>query len=694
MILIFLVIVGMVALAWAERLPISYEDEDGVPVTGAMIWAATWGSRPPDTLQIATEEGAGIYYFTIGPDTLPAGYYDVWREGILDSAWAGFYIGYGNMPPLNSLDSTYYKDGGTRLDQDIQSSYGNISDDISTILDISASTKTTSTVDRDLASIYGVNYTDEGSARVSALALRTDQGSTNDSTGSPAGLSWAVLGYDREALGMFNKWSAMGPTGIYGRMRCTYSGIGHYIDIRQGNNSGFGSAGEICGVKAHVGIDSLGTWWDPPGDEAGLFVGTLEAQRLGEGWGLFADVEGDTSFNWAFGTHVRVQGKAGGYGTPLEATGHYSVVNGWELSKGFKTFTYGYGPGTTTKGVEAWVGMADTSLGLGGTHHGAWLHVMHREAPQRQAHKRAYGIETLAGADTAWGGYFSAWSDEDQASNKAVGVFARGQNGVKNYGLRAYAEGSSDGYFSITNKGVEAWATGGNYNTGGYFRATYPDAGATNVGVYAWADSGGTDNWAGQFKGRVGIDSLVIPLDNDAWLPPALAGDVMARIEADADDEVGIYLSTGGGDDNKALWIEGGFPAEDDYGIFMTGTAYPITQISGGGTGHNTLSSETRLGEPYHNSTPLRIATTHGNVATIPSGEDTVWVVSNALNGESSSTAMVQITALERNPDGKDQWVDDIGRQIGVNYGFMIHADSTQAADQKFYWRIWYLGPP
>ena len=138
--------------------------------------------------------------------------------------------------------------------------------------------------------------------------------------------------------------------------------------------------------------------------------------------------------------------------------------------------------------------------------------------------------------------------------------------------------------------------------------------------------------------------------------------------------------------------MDGGPGPEDDYGLYINGFDYPIWQD--GASEYNYFGSETRLAEPYHSSSPTRISTNMGDVATIPSGSDTVFVHAQAMYGLDKTTAMVQLTALNRNPDGKDQWVGHIGYNVGSNYGFTIYADSTQAADQDFYWRMYYLGAP
>lgn len=683
------VVIMAFGTAFGGNYPISYEDTNGVPITGATIWAATWGSRPPDTLQIATEQGAGIYYFRIGTggSQLPSGYYDIWREGILDSAWAGFYLAVGNMPPVNSLDSTYYKDGGFRYDQDAKQTYGDQTTDMTTTLKIIASTKSSVSANRNAVNFQVTNYETgrNKSVRVNTLILSNNSAGLNDSTASPACLSWDLLSNDTGSLGMFNKWTGLGPTGLYGRLRCKYSGVGSFIDVRQGNNYALTSAGEIVGYKVNLAVDSLPLWYNPiaSGNEIGLFAGTIKAQKTPEGWGLFADVEGDTSFYWAFGSHVRVQNAEGlGSTPPREAYGHYNVTHGYEKAQGFKTFTYGRGPGAMVKGVTVWAGQ-DTTRGMGSTVHGGWFHALHRPEGERQGHKRAWGVEALAGADTAYGGDFLAVSDQDQGSNKAYGLRGHAKGGVNNYGLNSWADGASDGNFAVNNYGARAWAANGGNNYGGYFRATDPGVGQTNYGIYAWADSGAM-NWAGFFKGRLAADSAAFPADAPypqtyparfRLTPPPVANGVAQ------------YVKLGTSNGQTGLWIDGG-SGSAQYGMYLdgfTGSDYAL-YVGQGTTRLNTTNVEGKLSASggakanyleYSSGVMQKMCGT----ATVPSGCDTARVFDLATVPMSSDEIVIMITALDRTPDGATPMVGHI-----ATGDFTIYCSTIQSADQDFYW--------
>ena len=101
--------------AIAERFPINLIDDLGEGRTGALIIAyATGDTVPVDT---AYEQGDGNYWFEVSGDSgWTPGFYDVYYDlgdgQVLPDSWTNTYIGFGNVPELNSIDSTHVKDGG------------------------------------------------------------------------------------------------------------------------------------------------------------------------------------------------------------------------------------------------------------------------------------------------------------------------------------------------------------------------------------------------------------------------------------------------------------------------------------------------------------------------------------------------------------------------------------------------------
>ncbi len=651
-VLTILMLTAVSTAAAYERFPIYVVDSNGNPLTGQSIRAATAGSSPPDTANFdpAVEVGAGEYYFKVGTGTgeVPPGYYDVYRNGVLSPAWTNIYIGFGNVPPLNSITTSHIADATIRLNEDIDQNYGSTTGPGGTALTLSWDTKFESNGTEKCVSITGDDYGQGNYAsKVSLISTTFNATGKDDDWSSPRCFDASLVSDPLYDVAVTD-YAQTGPVGFYARVRCSERGKGAHVIVQRGDDLGsYTTPMEVAGYSFYVRSDSLAGWWNPPSTHqvAGV-AGRVYAQRTPEAIGVFADVYADSSVPWAHGAHLRVYGISGTY--PEYAYGVYTNVLGEGEVYGFKTQSWGKGQDARVRGlhVEAW---QDTAIGQGdyirGVESWAMSGAWHGGS---QPARKAYGGFFAGGADTAYGIWAGAESDNTNASNKAYGVYGSAARAPRNYGV--------------------------------YGEAVYSDANAKNYGVYGVA-ANGSENWAGYFIGAVAADSLRIPSTADAGYPGC-----RCAIRADATYGTGVDVEvTGNG--ATALWVRG-TPADDhQYGLYLSqfnsdeDALYVATGKATFGD-YVTCSrglTTASISIPAQRSPQLaRIA----GIATISAGQMSVDVSVSAVDCSDSLGVVVQLTPLGRIPTA--YWCAASFRSSG----FTIYIDSSQSADQKFYWIV------
>jgi hypothetical protein len=661
-------------------------DVNGTPISGALIKAAIAGSSPPTYVgDPATETGGGEYYFKVGTGggEVPPDYYDVYIDGVLGDAWTNIYIGLGNVPPANSIDSTHVKNGGLLLTSDIKQVYGSTAVAGGTVFTIDWDTHDEATGPENMVSFTADNY-GTGRAKypiVSVIRATQTSSGMRDSTASPHVISWSLDTHPGEGLPIEYY---TGPVGIYGRLMAKYQGCGSYVDVRNSDYAPhYGKLSKYAGAFAYVAIDSTQGWWSSGGAKAACFEGRLTVNRAYEGWGFIADLYGDSTVTEMHGAHLRIYGDGASY--PKNAFGVYTEPNGQGACYGFKTTARVHGSGSGVYGVHA-EAEADTTSG-GKYAYGAFLSAMSRPPGQNQGMKKCWGVQAEAGADTAYGGYFSGYSDLDKASNFAYGVVGTADGSPKNVGGRFTADKAWTVYHAVTNKGVVGAARSGAWNYGGVMRATSPATGATNYGAYCWADSGTVANyaiygrggghsqdWAGYLLGKTFMDSTRIGTTSPVSTFPE-----RVSIKEACDNSVAVAIDVRGGDGSTAMWLRGTNGTEDDYLLYMNGAKYGIDQDD---VEFNYLGGTTTVADLEAGSLTL---TDIGSVAscgeaTVASGADTVHVTTTQATGASST--IVLITAVDRSPDGGTPYT------VTRSGSFTIHCTTNQSASQKFSWMI------
>ncbi len=633
-----------------ERFPIYVVDADGNPLTGQSIRAATAGSSPPDTSNYdrAVEVGAGEYYFKVGTGVgeLPPGYYDVYRNGVLSPAWTNIYIGFGNVPPLNSITTSHIADATIRLNEDIDQSYGSTTGPGGTALTLSWDTKFESNGTEKCVSITGDDYGQGNYAsKVSLISTSFNATGKDDDWSSPRCFDASLVSDPLYDVAVTD-YAQTGPVGFYARVRCSERGKGAHVIVQRGDDLGsYTTPMEVAGYSFYVRSDSLAEWWNPPSTHqvAGV-AGRVYAQRTPEAIGVFADVYADSSVPWAHGAHLRVYGISGTY--PEYAYGVYTNVLGEGEVYGLKTQSWGKGQDARVRGlhVEAW---QDTAIGQGdyirGVESWAMSGAWHGGS---QPARKAYGGFFAGGADTAYGIWAGAESDNTNAGNKAYGVYGSAAKAPRNYGV--------------------------------YGEALCADPDAENYGVYGIAANGG-ENWAGYFVGGVAADSLRIP----STATPGYAA-VRAVIETDPSAGYGTGLqvkTTGTG--ATGIWLTSG-SASDQYGLY-------ISDFSGGEHAIYVSAGESEFHGPIIASAGINASTINvpasgsariAGVATIPAGQRSVLINQTAYAWSDSLDIIVSVTPIGRPPNGS--WC----AASFTASTFRIYLEQTQTADQTFHWII------
>lgn|GEM_PF-6489179 len=660
--------IAVIAVGWLlsealayERFPIYVVDSDGEPQTNISIRAAAAGGPASDTLSYdpAVEVGAGQYYFKIGTGSMevPPGYYDVYRNSVLSAAWTNIYLGLGNVPAANSLDSTHVKDGGLMYTSDMNTVYGSSTTKGGRVMLIDWDTKVEDTSTGNVIEVTAQDWgTGNYISKVSIFDGLLESTGKDDDYQSPRVFNASVV-TDTDYPTEVTDYAQSGGIGVKSRVRCSERGKGMDVWVQSGSSlTPVGTITvpmEVAGYNFFVAADSLGSWWAPPSTHqvAGV-AGRMNVKCVPEAIGYFVDISADSTVPWVHGAHLRVSGSGGTY--PDIAYGCFTQVEANEIAYGFKTNPEGHGADARTYGLHAQATHDETEGVANAQIFGAYLEAAYEAVGSDQPGPLSYGLFAVGSADTAYGAYCRATSDNTSGANRAYGVLGTATRAPANYGIYGKAANATN---ATSNFGVYGYA-----------------ANATNnYGVYGASD-GSVGTWAGFFTGgAVGMDSCFMPVSD----PPNTAGFVYHMYITPQSAGHTAYCA----DLSKAGSQYGfyGTGGASDYGLYLAGCdAYVgddldcVGDIDCGGN-----MSLGRLTVNGAGSYPMC------GLATVSSTGDSVNVSTQLLDGKTKADVVIIATPLD-NPIAV--CVTNIGAPTASQ--FTIKQDPAASTNTEVYWEL------